>query len=137
MDNLDQEDFQATANQSLKLGVASLGIGDSGKSHVIGFDEAGIKKHLNKWMEGPKENNSFKGIQDLERAVDDGLLRPGQPIFGAVSIKHHESAEGFHGWIYDCFSSLITLITKKHIKDLSTFWMFSFLMIKKQTLFLK
>ena len=40
------------------------------------------------------------------------MLWPGQLIFGTVSIKHHEEAEGtFQGLIYDSFPSLLTLVT--------------------------
>jgi hypothetical protein len=98
-------------------GATTDGIGDPGKSQVLRYyNEDGIKQHIKKWMEGPKENNSFNGIKSLETAADDRLLRPGQLIFGTVSIKHHEEADGFRGWIYDSFSSLIALITTNQMR---------------------
>ena len=113
-DNLHQDDLEAFENERNFSGASTIGIGEPGNAPILRFSTDVIKKHIKKWMAGPKEKNSFNGIEKLEKGVVDGLLRPGQLIFGTVSIKHHEAAEGtFQGWIYDSFSPLLTMVTKK------------------------
>ena len=64
-------------------------------------------------MDGPEKKNSFAGVTLLEKAVEDGLLRPGQIIFGTVSLKHHEQLEGTRlGNLSDLFAPVILFLTK-------------------------
>ena len=113
-DNLSEHHLEVLTTQSTFSGASTVGIGDPGKTQILRFNEDGIKKHIKNWMKGQKDKNSFQGIENLETATRNRLLHVGQLLFGTVSIKHHQQAEGtFRGWIYDSFSSFLTFLSKK------------------------
>ena len=45
---------------------STIGIGDPGNSQVLRFDEDASTKHIKKWMEGPKDNNSLREYKVLK-----------------------------------------------------------------------
>ena len=113
-DNLHEDHFDAIAVNSAGFGEVTGGIGEPGKSQILEFDRNALRKHIRNWMDGPEKKNSFSGVAELEQAVDDCFLRPGQIIFGTVSIKHHQGEEGTPmGFIYDIFTPIITLLMMK------------------------
>ena len=110
-ENIDEDQWKAMAAASSQGGASTVYDKEPGESKVLRFGRDALRKHIRKWMEGPEDKNSFNGVAQLEQAVKDGLLRPGQIIWGTVSLKHHQDEEDtFLGSIYDAFTPIITFL---------------------------
>lgn len=92
-DNLDEDQWKAMAAGSTFSGASTFQVGNPGKSAILRFNPDILKKHIKNWLKGPKEKNSFTGVARLEQAVNEGNLRPGQIIWGTVSLKHARDVE--------------------------------------------
>jgi hypothetical protein len=84
--NLPSSNSEGFKGQSKNNGVLSEGIGDPGESEIIRFETEIFREHIEKWL-GKEVNTYFKGIEEIEVAIDNGQIREGQLIFEEVKIS--------------------------------------------------
>ena len=94
-DNLDEDDSFAIAADSAGMGQSSDVTTDGEIGKVIRYNDPEVlKKHITEVMKIGREKTTFKGVEELKNAADEGhqfppRLRQGQLIFGTVSFAEH------------------------------------------------
>ena len=116
-ENLDEDDAYSISRDSQGLGqeseTASLSEGEVGG--VLRYeDPEALKNHIETVMKIGREKTTFKGVEELKNAAEEGdeqfppRVRQGQIIFGSVSVAHVQGYDNScKGDLYNMIAPII------------------------------